>query len=224
MLYPVLQYGFDGLISSAGGYIEYGGEVVYDCPMTPEQQKRVLDIFKESGIYRTIGGRNNSYTDEGFKEFLAENAQSEANSELLRWRIQIESELDIHPMAEYDGEPIYGMAFMSRGAERLEKPMQALQDEFDFCIQDEDACGIVNGELASKAFNKGKAVERLCPIMRISGCCPDRYHCGGRQYERSGDAAGCGNRRLYGQRKPLPAEDRRPGVPACDGRRPVQSV
>ena len=57
---------------------------------------------------------------------------------------------------------------MSRGMERLKKPMQLLQDEFDFCIQDEDACGIVNGELASKAFNKGKAVERLCEFLGIS--------------------------------------------------------
>ena len=168
MLFPVLEFGFDGLIASAGGYIEYGGQVVYDCPMTPEQQDRVLDVFKESGIYRTIGGRNSSYTDEGFKEFLAENAQSEANSELLRWRIQIENELGIHPMSEYDGEPIYGMAFMSRGAERLKKPMQVLRDEFDFCIQDEDICGIVNGELASKAFHKGKAVERLCEFLGVS--------------------------------------------------------
>lgn len=167
MLAPVLQYGFDGLVASAGGYIEYNGQVVYDCPMTPAQQARVLDIFKESGIYRTIGGRNCSYTDEGFKEFLAENAGSQANSELLRWRIQIEGELGIRPMSEYDGEPIYGMAFMSRGAERLKKPMEVLQDEFDFCIQDEDACGIVNGELASKAFNKGKAVERLCAFLDI---------------------------------------------------------
>ncbi len=167
MLLPVLEFGFDGLIASAGGYIEYNGQVVYDCPMTPKQQARVLDVFKESGIYRTIGGRNSSYTDEGFKEFLAENAQSEANSELLRWRIQIESELGIRPMSEYDGEPIYGMAFMSRGAERLKKPMQVLQDEFDFCIQDEDVCGIVNGELASKAFNKGKAVGRLCEFLSI---------------------------------------------------------
>lgn len=46
--------------------------------------------------------------------------------------------------------------------------MQMLKDEFDFCIQDEDACGIVNGELASKAFNKGKAVERLCEFLGIS--------------------------------------------------------
>lgn len=168
MLLPVLKFGFDGLVASAGGYIEYGGQVVYDCPMTPEQQDRVLDVFKESGIYRTIGGKNSSYTDEGFKEFLAENAQSEANSELLRWRIQIENELGIHPMSEYDGEPIYGMAFMSRGAERLKKPMQVLRDEFDFCIQDEDICGIVNGELASKAFHKGKAVERLCEFLGVS--------------------------------------------------------
>lgn len=168
MLYPVMQYGFDGLIASAGGYIEYDGQVVYDCPMSGQQQARVLDVFRESGIYRTIGGRNHSYTDEGFKEFLAENIQSKANSELLRWRIQIEDELGIRPMSEYDGEPIYGMAFMSRGAERLKKPMELLQEEFDFCIQDEDACGIVNGELSSKAFDKGKAVERLCDFLGVS--------------------------------------------------------
>lgn len=168
MLFPVMQYGFDGLVASAGGYIEYGGQVVYDCPMSPKQQARVLDVFRESGIYCTIGGRNHSYTDEGFKEFLAENMQSKANSELLRWRIQIEKELGIRPMAEYDGEPIYGMAFMSRGAERLKKPMQALQEEFEFCIQDEDACGIVNGELSSKEFDKGRGVERLCGFLGIS--------------------------------------------------------
>ncbi len=168
MLFPVLRFGFDGLVASAGGYIEYNGQVVYDCPMTPEQQARVLDVFKESGIYRTIGGRNHSYTDEGFKEFLAENTDSKANSELLRWRIQIESELDIRPMSEYDGEPIYGMAFMSRGAERLRKPMELLGEEFDFCIQDEDTCGVVNGELSSKAFDKGSAVKRLCEFMGVA--------------------------------------------------------
>ena len=57
---------------------------------------------------------------------------------------------------------------MSRGADRLKRPMEVLQDDFDFCIQGEDACGIVNGELASKAFNKGKAVERLCEFLGIS--------------------------------------------------------
>ena len=81
MLFPVMQYGFDGLVASAGGYIEYNGKVVYDCPMTPQQQAMVLDVFKESGIYRTIGGRNHSYTDEGFKDFLAEKIRSKISDE-----------------------------------------------------------------------------------------------------------------------------------------------
>ena len=30
LLSPLLQFGFDGFISSAGGYIEYGGHIVYE--------------------------------------------------------------------------------------------------------------------------------------------------------------------------------------------------
>ena len=168
LLSPLLQYGFDGVISCAGGCIEFGDQMVYDCPMTPEQQKQVLSVFQESGVYRTIGSRDYTYTDEGFKEFLAKNAQSKANSELLRWRVQIESELDIRPMAEYGGEPIYGLTFMSPGQERLETPMKLLNGEFNFCIQDTDACGIVNGELINRAYNKGTAVLRLSEYLGIA--------------------------------------------------------
>lgn len=71
-------------------------------------------------------------------------------------------------MAEYDGEPIYGLTFMSPGQERLKEPMQALKDDFNFCIQDTDACGIVNGELINKAFNKGTAVQRLSEHLKIA--------------------------------------------------------
>lgn len=93
MLSPLLQYGFDGLVGSAGGYIEYDGEVVYDCPMTSEQQDKVLSVFEESGIYRTVESKTRTYTDEGFQKFLRENAQASGNSELLRWREQLEKDL-----------------------------------------------------------------------------------------------------------------------------------
>ena len=109
--------------------------VIFDCPMTEEQRRTAMEVLEENGVFRTVECKDGSYTDAAFKKYLREHAGEGANSELLRWRIQIENELGIHPMSEYDGEPIYGMAFMSRGAERLEKPMQVLQDEFDFCIR-----------------------------------------------------------------------------------------
>ena len=168
MLSPLLQYGFDGLVGSAGGYIEYGGTVVYDCPMTPEQQNKALSVLEESGIYRTVESRTGTYTDEGFKVFLQENAQATGNSELLRWREQIESELGIRPMAEYQGEPVYKIGFVCRKAEDLREPMRLLGDSFEFCIQGTDEWGGVNGELINRAFNKGMAVERLCGYLGVS--------------------------------------------------------
>jgi len=167
MLSPLLQYGFDGLIGCAGGYIQYGDAVVYDCPMTEDQRQKSMAVFEANGVYRTIESRDRTYTDEAFKEFLAQNAHEGANSELLRWRRQLESNLGILPMAQYRGEPIYKIVFMSRSLDRLDEPRCALQDEFDFCIQDPDEYGIINGELINKQFNKGTAVKRLCEYLKM---------------------------------------------------------
>lgn len=165
MLSPLLSYGFDGLVASAGGYIEYGGQVIYDCPMAPELRDKAMRVFQENGIFRTVEGKEGSYTDEGFKDFLLES--SGGNSELLRWREQLEHELGIRPMAEYQGMPVYKMGFVSPSAAGLREPMRVLGDAFDFCIQGTDQLGAINGELINKAFNKGLAVERLCVHLGV---------------------------------------------------------
>ncbi len=167
MLSPLLQYQFDGLIASAGGYIEWNNKPLYDCPMTPEEQNKALSVLKKSGVYCTIESKHSTYTEEGFKDFLQEHAKNSGNSELLRWREQLESNLGIQPMANYQGEPIYKIIFMTDNKEKLQKPMEALQDSFDFCVQDVDPYGFINGELINKKFNKGLAVKRLCTYLNI---------------------------------------------------------
>lgn len=159
MLSPLLSYGFDGFAASAGGHIEYGGQVLYDCPMTAEQQERVLSAFRGSGVFCTVEGLDRSYTDEDFKTFLRQHMGG--NSEALRWREQLESELGIRPMAEFRGEPVYKVVFMCPERGRLPALEQRLGGEFAFCMQEPGQLGTVNGELINKQFNKGTAVRRL---------------------------------------------------------------
>lgn len=167
MLSPVLKYGFDGYIASSGGYIVCGDQVIYDCPMTKEQQKRAMDVLEKNGIFRTVECLDGSYTDESFKEFLREHAGEGGNSELLRWRQQIEKNLRILPMEEYEGQPIYKMVIMSRSLEDLDEPKKALEEDFSFCIQDVDRYGIINGEIVNRQFDKGRGVERVCRHLNV---------------------------------------------------------
>lgn len=162
MLSPLLSYGFDGVVASSGGYIECHGEVIYDCPMTEQQQQSVLGVLEENGVYRTVECMEGSYTDEGFKDFLRNHAGEGSNSELLRWREQIEASLNILPMKEYKGQPVYKVVVMSPSMGQLEQPQKLLAEDFAFCIQDGDMGGFINGEVVNRKFDKGKAVERVC--------------------------------------------------------------
>lgn len=167
MLMPLLKYGFDGVIASAGGYIQCQDKVIYDCPMTEDQKCLAMDVLKKNGVYRTIECIDGSYTDEEFKEFLRAHASEGDNSELLRWREQIEKSLNILPMSEYRGQPVYKIVIMSPSTEQLLEPQKILGSDFEFCIQDKNKDGFINGEIINKKFNKGMAVKQVCDYLHV---------------------------------------------------------
>lgn len=167
MLKPLLSYGFDGVVASAGGYIRCGEQVIYDCPMTEAQRKLVLDTLEQHGIFRTVECLDGSYTDDGFKAFLEEHAEDGGNSELLRWRRQIEEELNIRSMREYMGQPVYKVVVMSMDRNSMEQAGKLLEKDFSFCMQEADRYGIVNGEVINRQFDKGQALIRVCQHLHI---------------------------------------------------------
>ncbi|MEE1228540.1 MAG: HAD family hydrolase [Lachnospiraceae bacterium] len=159
MLSPVLEGGiYDGVVGSSGGYIQVGDKVIYNHPMTDEERAKIMDAFSGEGIYRTLECQKDSFTDESLKEYLEEHSGEGENSELLRWRRQLESSLNIRPMSEYDSEPAYKMVLMAQDKERLLTAAQPVLDKFNLVLQG-STYGITNAELLSRAFDKGTAVS-----------------------------------------------------------------
>ena len=163
MLKPLLAYGFDGAVASGGGYVFAGDRVLYDCPMSADQQERALRLLKEGGVLRTIEARDASYCDEGMGAFLQES--SGGNSELLRWREALEKDLGIRPMAEYDGRPIYKVVFMCSTAAQLAPAIKELEQEFYFLVQDFGGAACLNGELINRKFDKGSGIRCVCEAL-----------------------------------------------------------
>jgi len=168
MLKPLLEYGFDGFVASSGGYIQCGNEVVYDCPLTERQREQALGLFEKNSIFKTIECKDGSYTDESFKDFLKKNAQASGNSEFLRWREQLEANLNIRPMKEYANQPIYKAVLMVDEEWKLKEPMAVLSEEFTFVIQEKNEQGFLNCEFVSRQYDKGQAVKRVCEHLGIA--------------------------------------------------------
>ena len=157
MLDPLLRLGFDGAVACAGGYVFCGDRVLFDCPMTSAERDEALHLFAENGVYRTIEARDASYCDEDITDFLGR--VSGGNSELMRWRRALEAELDIRPMAEYDGRPIYKAVFLCESEAQLAPVRAALEDRFSFVVQEAFGAACLNGELINRSFHKGTGVR-----------------------------------------------------------------
>ena len=157
MLAPVLSYGFDGAVACAGGRVFAGERVLYDHPMPDRDRDTALRLLKENGVFRTIEAMDATYGDEDLGDFLAK--AGEGNSELVRWRKALAEQLNIRPMSEYDGRPIYKVVFMCTNAAQLESARAALEQDYHFVVQDVASHHCLNGEIINRAFDKGKGVR-----------------------------------------------------------------
>ena len=159
MLAPVLALGFEGAVAGAGGYVFAGDRVLFDCPMPQEDFETGMRLLKETGVFRTIEAKDATWGDEDLGEFLAQ--AGDGNSELVRWRKALAESLNIRPMKEYDGSPIYKIVFMCREAKQLEPARQALEKDYNFVVQDVAAHNCLNGELINRKYDKGRGVRRM---------------------------------------------------------------
>ena len=157
MLAPVLALGFDGAVAGAGGYVFTNDEVLYDCPMKKEDFETGMRLLRENGVFRTIEAKDATWGDEDLGEFLAQ--AGDGNSELIRWRKALAEQLNIRPMSEYDGSPIYKIVIMCKEMKQLEPAKQALEKDYNFVVQDLAARGCLNGELINRQFDKGRGVR-----------------------------------------------------------------
>ena len=166
MLAPVLAYGFEGAVSTGGGYVFAGDEVLFNCPLSEAQRDTAMALLRQEGVFRTIEAVDVTFGDEDLGDFLAQ--AGEGNSELVRWRKALAEQLNIRPMSEYDGRPIYKVVFMCQRAEQLAPAREALEKEFNFVVQDVAAHNCLNGELINRKFDKGRGVKIIAEHFGVS--------------------------------------------------------
>ena len=171
MTRPLLDYGFDGAVCSAGGYVFCGDKVLVDLPMEPQLAKDVRSAMERHGVECTLEARDATYGSLKMIErwsFTHRDA-GPLNSEAARWRKAMEDGMTMSPLAEYKGEPLYKIVYIAERSEDLNEAKRLYEDRFVFCESKLDSLtdGFVNGELINRKFDKGTGIKAICDHL---GC------------------------------------------------------
>ncbi|MBQ0000627.1 MAG: HAD family hydrolase [Clostridiales bacterium] len=163
---PVLKYGFDGIIASAGGVIQLGDEVLSDTPMPEDETKEAIRVLRENGVAITVETYDYMFLDEKIYEIVGRAASSTENSELVRLRKQSDEQLHCRPLSEYRGEPVYKILLLWEEESQIEVPEKVLGDRYFFVKHVRDENGLLNGELINRRVGKGKALRQVTEYLQ----------------------------------------------------------
>lgn len=172
MTQPLLEQGFDGFVCSAGGYVGYGDRILVDLPMTAEQVEGLCTALNAGGVDCTLEARDKTFGGRRLGERFARIFQADdvpLNSEAERWRKAMRDGMELRPLSEYAGEPIYKIVFIASSEEELTKARSLYEKDFVFCEYGTSDLeqGFVNGELINRCFNKGTGIKAVCEALCV---------------------------------------------------------
>ena len=159
----ILDVGFDGIISSAGGHVEVGGEVLFDSLLTEETVQECLSVFHSHGIYCRIETKEGIYTDPQMEALLRNAKPDERNSELIRMQKEIEKGIGIQPYDKYPRQGAYKICFTSTTLDAIEATKPYLGDRFVYAVHvygNSSSC--FNGEIIRMGIDKGNGMDLVC--------------------------------------------------------------
>ena len=145
---------FDGIICSAGGYIEINNQKIYESFLKEDDVLEARKAF-----------------DDRMNEIFARGAlhKEHINSELQRILNEQKTKFNIHALKEYDSNPvpIHKICFIAEDKEAVEKVRKQLSYKYNFIIHDLFSIDTINGEIIIKGTNKGNAVQKVIEELNI---------------------------------------------------------
>lgn len=159
----VLEAGFDGVVASAGRYIEIDKKVIRDSVLPEETIQKCLEVFHRFGIYCCIESPEGIYIDSCLQEILTSATADLSNSELIRMKKELDSDVGVKPYTKYPHRGAYKLGFICTDLADLEKTKPYLEQEFHYVVHPYAKAGdCYNGEIIQRDMDKGEAMERVC--------------------------------------------------------------
>lgn len=167
----LMSIGFDGIICSAGGYIEINNQKIYESFLKEDDVLEARKAFDKYHVLYNLEATHMTFSDDRMNEIFARGAlhKEYINSELQRILNEQKTKFNIHALKDYDSNPvpIHKICFIAEDKEAVEKVRKQLSYKYNFIIHDLFSIDTINGEIIIKGTNKGNAVQKVIEELNI---------------------------------------------------------
>lgn len=164
------ELGFNGIIASAGGYIQVEHEVLEKTFIDDEKIHEIMDIFTKHDIAFTLESTDCTYADEKLVKLFTFGKEAKTmNSEMQRMCNEVTESFHIRPLEEYyqNVKGIHKVSFIAKEKEALKEPQRVLKKDFQFVIHDIFSKETINGEIIINHTNKATAIDKVLQYLRL---------------------------------------------------------
>ncbi|WP_296878458.1 Cof-type HAD-IIB family hydrolase [Thomasclavelia sp.] len=165
----IREIGFDGTISSAGGFVNIDGKYIFENFINQYVLSQVMLLFTNAKILFSLETKDALYQTPGVRDFFDKKNSKimENNLELARFLEERKNEEVRLPISEFDilKHKVTKMCFISEDKLAFYDCVKYLNEFFNIVIFSKESDDFINGEIILKNCTKGDAIERAVAYL-----------------------------------------------------------
>lgn len=166
--YELAKADFDGIIASAGSYIEIDNKVIHSVYFNKLLVDKISKVFDENNIYYNYECTDVTYMSKKMVELFIGGVNFESGNIELEKMMQEEfKKFSIQDLSLYNNQDIHKICFIATEKNDVERAKKQLGDDVNMVIHDIFDATTINGELISKVDNKATAIKQVIDYLGI---------------------------------------------------------
>ncbi len=166
--YELAKADFDGIIASAGSYIEIDNKVIHSVYFNKLLVDKISKVFDENNIYYNYECTDVTYMSKKMVELFIGGVNFESGNIELEKMMQEEfKKFSIQDLSLYNNQDIHKICFIATDQIDVERAKKQLGDDVNMVIHDIFDATTINGELISKVDNKATAIIQVIDYLGI---------------------------------------------------------
>lgn len=149
---------FDGLVCSAGGYVEIDQQLIFERTMSKQEIEHIMQVLQRYHVGFFLEGKNANYYQAETQEYLVE--MFKQVDEHAKWE-DIQEKMQFLEFDNLDADQIYKVSFPIKDQTKLKQIIDEFSNQFNVVYTHREEGSVIEAEIMIPNCNKAEGAKKV---------------------------------------------------------------